>query len=181
MIKKITLLALLLVGTVGAMAQSKINHAEDLKKEALEISTSIVKADRAKDASITTVTEKAGDKNVKVTKENGKIVRIGTMEAIGNKMHMTIFFYKKGKLIMSVYNVAVKDSKAKIANYRYYNSKGKCESSVLQDGINGDNSVKETTDNSKDAQTRLNESKEFMKLAKAESLAGFASLQLLKF
>jgi hypothetical protein len=181
MIKKITLLTLLLVGTVGAMAQSKINHAEDLKKEALEISTSIVKADRAKDASITTVTEKAGSKSVKVTKENGEIVRVGTQEVVGDQVHVTIFFYKKGKLIMSVYNSGTKASKGKIANYRYYNKKGVCESSVLQDGLNGDNSVNETTDNGKDAKTRLKESKEFMKLAESGKFDGFASLELLKF
>jgi hypothetical protein len=181
MIKKLTLLTLLLVGTVGAMAQSKITHAEDLKKEALEIAGEVMKGDKSGDKAFTITEGKSGDKKVKITKKDGKIVRVGTQEIKNDQMHMTIFFYKKGKLIMSMYSTAFKNSKDKIVNTRYFNKKGVCESSVCQDGIKGDNSVKETTDNSKDAQTRLKESKEFMKLAKSGSLDGFASLELLKF
>lgn len=179
MIKNITFLSFLLIG-VASMAQS-VTHAEELKKEALNYTTAIVKADRDGDASVTTEEKKIGSKTVKVTKKDGEIVRVGLMEEEGDRLHVLLFIYKNDKLILATYSSADKKTNKKISNYRYYNTKGKCESSVLQDGINGDNSVKEETGNTKDAKTRKSEAENFMKLAKAGDLDKFKNVSVKKF
>ena len=180
MIKKITLLAILALGSLGTMAQS-VTHAGELKKEALDFSGDVMAGVKTGDKAFTVEEKSVGNDKVKVTKKNGKVVKIAKQRIDGDMMHVTVYFYKNEKLIFSVYKAGLKTEKKKIGNFRYFDKKGVCQSSVLQDGINGDNSVKEITDQTKDVKTRLNESKQLMKLAKKGSLEGIAKLELLQF
>jgi hypothetical protein len=180
MIKRLTLLSLFIIGSTISIAQS-ITHAEELKKEALRFTGVLMNGIKSGDKAYTVEEKIVGDKNIKISRNNGKIERIGTQHTVKNKMHQTVYFYKNEKLILSIYSSAFKNEDKKISNFRYYDEKGKCQSSVCKDGIAGDKDATETIGNTKNAKLRMKESKKLMKFAKKgnlEKLSSFDTLEL---